>query len=474
MRLRRLSVVTMVLALLVALVGLAGPTNAGPPGKWTVISGGGVTNIVQPGLYRTADGTLHVAMQRNASDFTVEYIDVAHVSEAGKLTGRTDATGAWEGLTVDPKLVGSPDGGMRMVYGGIRTTDVNDPYAAGYLWQSSSPADGGSWTLSPTAAVAANTGYASSGSGATTLADGTLVAAYPQGSTIHYQVGAAAPASFEVADCCAYDVTLVQDAGVVYAAWYANGDGAANMGEFVRTIYPTLGPIIQVPGSVSTFSGNPGTIANSQTTAMATRNGGGVYVAFCKGYPTCDSVVLWKYGTSKLLKVPHSQGASHVAISPAPSGRLWIAFEDDDDDLHAVRTNTTAKQFGAVRTINAPGSVDSVFKIAIEGTRARADLLFNDGERIWHQQLYAGLTLEATPGEWNGKNSVEVTFKVTDAGESLNNAKVKAKWNGQEKTCTTQANGRCKLSFPKMGKSKIKVTAKKSGYAPDEIKLKVH
>ena len=31
----------------------------------------------------------------------------------------------------------------------------------------------------------------------------------------------------------------------------------------------------------------------------------------------------------------------------------------------------------------------------------------------------------------------------------------------------------CKLTFPKMGKTKIKVTAKKSGYAPDEVKLKV-
>ena len=153
--------------------------------------------------------------------------------------------------------------------------------------------------MSPTPAVAANTGYASSGSGATTLADGTLVAAYPEGDTIYYQVGAGPPQSFDVADCCAYDLTLGAGPGVVYAAWYANGDGAANMGEFVRTIYPTLGPIIQVPGSVSTFGGNPGTIANSQTTAMAARNGGGVYIAFCHGYPTCENVVLWKYGASR-------------------------------------------------------------------------------------------------------------------------------------------------------------------------------
>ena len=175
-----------------------------------------------------------------------------------------------------------------------------------------------------------------------------------------------------------------------------------------------------------------------------------------------------------MLKIPHSEGATHVAMSPAPSGRLWIAFEDDDDNLHAVRTNTSAQEFGAVRTLERPKSAGFVYKIAIEGTRARADLFFNDSTRIWHQQLYAGLTLNATPDQWNGKNSVEVTFKVTDAGESIKNADVKAKWNGEKKTCTTEANGKCKLTFPKMGKNKIKVTAKKSGYAPDEVKLKVN
>ena len=468
MRLRRLFV-PLVLAL--ALVGLAAPSTAGPPGKWTVISGGGVINIDEPGVYRTADGTLHVAMHRESNN--LDYIDVGHIAESGKLTGRTDAVGAWESAAHDPVLVGSPDGGMRMVFGGIRTTDINDPYVAGYLWQSSSPADGLSWTLSPTPAVASNTGYASSGSGATTLPDGTLVAAYPQGDTIYYQVGANAPLSFDVPDCCAYHMTLAQDAGVVYAAWYANGDGEPNMGQFVRTIYPTLGPVMKVPGSSSTFSGNPGALDPSQHVAMTTRTGGGVYIAFCQGYPTCDSVRLWRIGAGKALKLPGSKDASHVSISPAPSGRLWIAFDDTSDNLHAVRTNTTAKQFGAVRTIKRPQQGDDSYHIWIEGTRARADLLYNDGDDIWHQQIFAGLTLKASPGKWNGDKSVEVEFKVTDAGDGVQGAKVKAKWDGNKLSCKTEANGKCTITFPKMGKNKIKVTAKKAGYAPDAVKLKV-
>ncbi len=82
MVLRRLSVV---LVLVLGVVGLAGPSLAGPPGKWTVISGGGLSNIVEPGMHRTADGTLHVAIVRENANST-DYIDVAHVSESGKLS----------------------------------------------------------------------------------------------------------------------------------------------------------------------------------------------------------------------------------------------------------------------------------------------------------------------------------------------------------------------------------------------------
>lgn len=467
-RLLSAAAATVVLGVVAA---VAAPVQAGPPGTWTVISGGGVVNIDEPGLYRTSDGTLHVAMHRNAGD--LEYIDVGHITESGKLTGRTDAIGGWEAATVDPELVGSPDGGMRMVFGGIHSLDQADPYIAGYLWQTSAPAAGSPWTLSPSPAVTQNTGYASYGTGATTLADGTLAAAYPLNSTIYYQIGAGPPQSFTVADCCVYHVALASDGASVWASWSANGDGAANMGIFVRQIYPALGPVMQAPGSVSSFGGSPGTLDPGQRTALVARNGGGLYLAYLNGYPSAKAVALWKVGSSSFSKVPGSKGATHVDMSAGPSGRLWIAFDDSSDDLHAVRTDTQAKDFGAVRTLQRPGSASTVYHVFIEGTRARADLLFNDSQRIWHQQLFAGLTLKASPAKWNGNDDQKVEFKVTDAGEGVKGATVKAKWNGQKLTCKTEDNGKCTIHFPKLGKSSIKVTAKKSGYAPDETTLKV-
>ncbi len=103
------------------------PADAGPPGTWSTISGGGLSNIIEPGMYRTADGTLHVAIVRGNSDDT-ESIDVAHVSESGQLLGRTEVIPHWSGVTADPELVGSPSGGLRLVFGGHRTVEFGEPY----------------------------------------------------------------------------------------------------------------------------------------------------------------------------------------------------------------------------------------------------------------------------------------------------------------------------------------------------------
>ena len=60
-------------------------------------------------------------------------------------------------------------------------------------------------------------------------------------------------------------------------------------------------------------------------------------------------------------------------------------------------------------------------------------------------------------------------FKVTDAGQAVSGAKVKAL--GQK--CTTAGNGVCKIDFPKLGKGTYKVKATLDDYAPAKDKLKV-
>lgn len=465
MRQRVLSIAAVVTVL--GVVGVAAPSHAGPPGKWTVISGGAVTNIDEPGMYRTADGAVHVAMMRSS---TVDSIDVAHISATGKLQGRQAVVDGWEGLTEDPDFVPGAAGGIRMVFGGIRTIVNGEPYTQGYLYQTTSDPSGTVWTLAPDTqpALAHTSGYASYGTGATTLADGTLVSAYPLNSTIYFQVGAGAVQSFDVADCCAYDMSLVSDGTNVWAAWYANGDTASTMGTFVRQIHPVLGATVQAPGSVSSFGGSPGTLGTGQAVAMVNRPGDGVYLAYLKGYPNAKGVALWKYGTNTVKIVPGSKGASNVAMSIGPAGRLWLAWDGESDNIHAVRTSPKGLSFGAVQDLNTPGS-SIVYGLNIEGSSGHGDIVFNDSTRIWHQQVFAGLTVKADPSSWNGDKSVKVEFKVTDAGDPVKDAVVKAK--GEK--CETNNKGVCSITFSKMGQDKFNAVAKAKDYADGSVRLKV-
>jgi hypothetical protein len=456
-----------VIAAVLAVVGTAVPSQAGPPGKWTVISGGGVVNIDEAGMYRTADGTLHVALHREAN--SLESVDVAHISAGGKLEGRQVVLDSWSGLTDDPDLVGAPGGGIRLVFGGIHSTNTGEPYN-GTLYESISDPTGTAWTLAPStqSPVAHPSGYASYGTGTTSLADGTLVTAFPLNSAIYYQVGAGAVQTFNVNACCAYDMSLASDGANVWAAWYANGTAAVDQGVFVRQIYPTLGPVIQAPGSVSSFGGSPGSLGTGQAVAMVYRPGNGLYLAYLKGYPTTKAVTVWKYGTSLARSVPESKEADTVAMSVGPAGRLWLAWDDASDDIRAVRTDPKGLTFGAVQLLKTPGDA-SVYHVNIEGNAGRGDVVYNDGTKILHQQVFAGLSVKADPGKWNGDKSVKVSFKVTDAGDAVKGAVVKAK--GEK--CKTDVSGKCSITFPKLNAGKFDAVAKKKEYADGSVRLKV-
>ena len=464
MRPRRSALVLAAAATTVVLVGAA-PAQAGPPGSWTTISGPGVSSIVEPGLYRTADGTLHVSITE-AQPGNVSSINVAHVSAAGQLTGRHTAVTNWATQTQDTDIVGAPGGGMRLVFGGVRTTTTLDPYSEGYTYYASSDASGGVWTLAPNTAPAINNnaGYGSYGTGVTTLADGTLVSAFPLNATITYQVGAGAPQSFNLPGCCAYDVSLVNDGGTVWAAWYSNGTGAANQGIFARTIYPALGPVVQAPDSQT----NGSSLSTSQAVAMAARAGGGVYLAYVKGYPNTKAVALWRIGDAKPKLVKHSKDADHVALSAGPGGRLWLAFGDGHENVGAVHTNASATSFGALQTIKAPKG-STVYGVGVEGTSGRADIVFNNGTAILHTQALYGLNVKANPGAIKAGKQGKVTFTVTDAGDAVKGAKVKAKG----KSCKTDKHGKCSITFPALPPKPFDVRATKSSYADGSVEIKV-
>jgi hypothetical protein len=448
----------------VGALATAAPAQAGPPGSWTTISGGGISNISEPGLYRTADGTLHVAITSNVAN--TNQIDISHISASGALTGRSSAINGWASTTYDPDLVAGPGGGMRLVFGGQHTTVTGDPYNEGYVYLASSDASGGTWTLASntTPAIASPQGYGSYGTGVTTLADGTLVSAYPLNATVTYQVGGNPPQSFTHPACCVYDMSLVNDGGTVWAAYYANGSSPADQGVFVRTIYPTLGPAIQAPGSVT----NGSSLSPDQAVAMVARAGGGVYLAYLQGYPTAKNVALWKVGTPSPKKVKHSKGADQVSLSAGVSGQLWLAFNDGHNNVGVVHTNAAASELSPVQTVRTPKG-STIYDLGIAAGTGRGDVVFNNGTAILHTQVFPGLGLKASPHSLKAGKPGKVTFTVTDAGAVVKGAKVKAKG----KSCKTDKHGKCSITFPGLPAKSFDVRATAGGYGDGSVSIKV-
>ena len=341
-----------------------------------MISGGGVTNIDEPGMYRTSDGVLHVAMMRgNAS---TDSIDVAHISPSGKLLGRQAVLDNWEGLTEDPDFVPGAAGGIRMVFGG-HTGSTGDPYAEGYVYTTSSDPTGTVWTLAPNTqpAIAHTSGYASYGTGAATLADGTLVSAYPLNSAITTR---SAPGPWgRSPSTCAAPTTW---------RWprTASTPGPPGMATAAPTP-PTRDPGPPDPPGARTDRAGPAVGERRQPRLGGHQPGcrhgsprNGIYLAYLKGYPTAKAVTRLEVRHQPRQLGPRVEGADTVALSVGPAGRLWLAWDDASDDIRAVRTDPKGLTFGAVQLLKTPGDA-SVYHVNIEGSAGHGDVVFNDCSR---------------------------------------------------------------------------------------------
>lgn len=337
-----------------------------------------MTNTVEPGLLRTSDGVLHVLYRREQPSIdTLAYTNIS-------ATGRTVATGTvvtgWSALTTDPKVVPAPGGGLRVVFGGIRTTDPSDPYGTGQMFQATAPAAGTTWTLAD-ALTASHYAVDSYGTGATALADGTPMVSFPLSGILTWNSGAG-DTTYDFGTCCLYDSTLARSGGDVWVSFAANGPTPATAGLFVKQLVPATGPTTKVPQS----SQGTNTLTPLQSTAFVPRHGGGQYLAYCIGYPTCSRIGLWRVGTAHPTTVPGSREARDIAIAAAPHGRLWIAWTTYDR-VKVVATSARGMSFGPVRSLRPPRAAPDLYGVSIAGTDRSADIVINNGQALYHQQV---------------------------------------------------------------------------------------
>jgi hypothetical protein len=445
-----------------ALALSGGQAAGGPPGSWTRVTDTGLGNIDQLAVARGTDGVLNVVWPHKVGSLR-EY-RAARIAPNGRVVGATSTVvEGWATLN-NPTLVVEPGGSLRLIFAGLHKT--RPEFASGRATSATAPPDGSSWTWSEafhTDAVSINESSASFG-GAVKL-DGTPV--FSWGATV--KVGLDPTVEQTLMDgCCKYDSDVAVDArtGQVVVAWYSNVRD--QYGTLARVVDPTLGPILYGPNSAR--PGRKQARDNGQRVAVTSRIGAtGVYVA----YPSwagrrVTGAHLWRVGVAGAgATVPVTTETAlgrplHLALSPGPEGRIWVAWRGAGNRVYARRSNRAGTELGPEVSASPPPGTTTLWKLAGDGTTGPLDVIANvtAGGTIagWHTQLLPALSLA-----YDGRVDL---FRVFDAGDPVPGARVRV----GGRTRTTDAAGRAAIDLPA---GKHAATAGKAGYADATLRVTV-
>ena len=445
-----------VLAALGLLAAGAGSAQAGPPGKWTQVTGlsRADLNIMRLDLARTGDGVLHVAWPREGDANTGSVLHSAISANAKSVTGpHTIFANTAGGVNESVALVRAPDGSLRAFFAG---TNVFDSVMA-----SATSSDGVTWSAAGPVSRNGNSGkpvYAASGIGAGVGADGTFYTIWgdsaPGGAGFHVGLDPNAPDGSLSGDVpIDPNVGVDTQSGQVYGAWNTLGDGPVT----VLSLAPAGGAI-----------GIPNSAPQTQHRVGITGRIGspGVFVAYTQGSnPFLAKPAVYRVDTGKSTRLSRSQGEL-ISIAAAPAGRLWV-FWEKGGTIFATRSNKAATKWGRIVKLRAPGKSSSVYSLAGEGTLGPLDLLAHTDPpsgnlASFHQRILPGLLLKARK---NKKGNTVI--KVSDAGEGVAGAKVKVKGVGSQ---TTGAGG---VTTFALAPGRYRVRASKNGYDSHTRRVRV-
>jgi hypothetical protein len=202
-----------------------------------------------------------------------------------------------------------------------------------------------------------------------------------------------------------------------------------------------------VTGKSSIYPGN-------RTSLTGRIGAGGVYLFYGQGYPTFKTLALWKVDIARPHLVLKANRNEHANVAAAPNGRLWLMWEQEGT-IYAARTNRSASRLGAVNALRPPSGA-SIYRLNGEGSAGPLDLVANlqaaGGQALWHQQVWPKLSLSGS------RSGTKIVFRVTDAGDAIAGATVKA----GRKTLRTNAAGRATLAQAPSGR--VRATASKAAY----------
>ena len=457
-----------------ALLAAAPSAFAGPPGKWTRITGiEGVpaADTDEVGLERTADGVLHVAWTRPAGGLGDTVLHSAISADAKSVSGPDPIlTAANNGINSSVDLVGAPAGGLRVLFAGLFPETPLDTVMAsatapeaGMPWSAPSPVSSIAPATRSPVYVAAGIGGAVSPSGETVLVWGD---SGPEDGGYHLGLDPATPdVPFPVG--LAVDPNATFDAaGTAYLAWIVLG-GLESPGSL--QVMPVGGAPVTAPKSAAAWTG--------QRVSISSRIGaGGVYVAYGSGSNEFDALpAWWRVGAAKPIVIKGQRDAEHTGLAPAPGGRLWI-YWNRHGRLYAARTNQKAKKLGAIVSVKPPKGTDAIYNLQAEGSRGPLDVLAlaeaKGGLGYFQQRILPGLSLAAKPKAV--KAGKKLTLEASDAGTPVKGAKLVLKLGKKKLKKKTNGKGKASFKIPAKTKpGKYTATATRGGYAKARTKLRV-
>ncbi|MFB3920230.1 MAG: hypothetical protein ACE145_00830 [Terriglobia bacterium] len=445
--------------------------QAQPAREWTRITDMTDANIFEPALARTADGVLHVVwLRKNGSNADFKH---TAIGKDGKVTGApVTVLDAWASLS-NPDLIVTKEDGLRLLFGGQRTTDSKDPYSQGSLYSVTATAGGATWTLEKGAHAQSNA-VTSSPVGAALLPDGTPAAAWAVSFALQAHLGLNSKTpdlKFQTA-CCSYQPDIAVDtvSGEAVLGWFSNA--TKENGLYTQTIAPKTGEKLFVPDSATPDRNS--SLSLDQRMGIAARLGApGVYIAYGAGYPTFKTVNLWKHGSADATIVAKADRARLVNISPGPEGRLWVMWERNRR-AYAVRSNRAVTKFGPILEVTPPaGKAESgIYKVKGEGSLGPLDLFLAcqsiNELATYHTQVFPPLALSASPAKLIAEDGGTVTFIVSDVDDPVEGATVSV----GGKALTTDAQGKATMTVPKGSKpGALAAIARKEGYTDGSAKI---
>jgi hypothetical protein len=479
---------TIAIALAVALLIILAPSTfarhpvkSPSPGTWITL--GTADRLSRAAMLHMANGHDLVAWQVHPG--IKQTFDIADLAQNGRVAvGARDLLGGkdWSGVSADAALLFS--GGRPLI---VFSGQGSGKYSLGCIV--GAIRSGSAWTLQSWSLSAgctfANTAFWG-GAAASSSGKSAVLSADFGGGALSYRIGAAPSIPATTPDRSiktSGDVEAVSEVHAFagpdfYGGWYQFfSHKPAYDGIYLVDLEKGASSLRKAPGTGTSTVGQA-----PQPLAMASPIGSThVYAAYCQLTNPCNHILLWQYGAKKALSVPGSANStSAVALARGPSGRLWLAWYDKlTARIDTVRTNKADTAFGPAESFNGPAGCDGDSLATVAANSEGAPRLqivvvcydFNNGKTLARAtQSLTGLSLAASTPSISHKKGGSVTYRVSDAGDSVAGATVKV----DGKTGTTNQKGQITFKFQKGVKvGRFRVTATLANYYAAAVSLVV-